>query len=35
MNKILQTILKNIVNENHTDWDDKLHSALWAYRTTF
>ena len=34
-NKILQTILKKIVNENRTDWDDKLQSALWAYRTTF
>ena len=33
--KTLQTILKKIVNENRTDWDDKLHSALWAYRTTF
>ena len=27
-NKILQTILKKIMNENHTDWDDKLPSAL-------
>ena len=34
-NKTLQTILKKIVNENRTDWDDKLHNALWAYRTTF
>ena len=34
-NKILQTILKKIVNENRTDWDDKLQSALWAYHTTF
>ena len=34
-NKTLQTILKRIVNENHTCWDDMLHSALWAYRTTF
>ena len=32
-NKILQTILKKIVNENRTNWDDKLHNALWAYRT--
>ena len=31
----MQTILKKIVNENRTDWDDKLHSALWAYRATF
>ena len=26
-NKILQMILKKIVNENRTDWDDKLQSA--------
>ena len=35
MNKTLQNILKKIVNENRTDWDDKLHNALWPYRTTF
>ena len=35
MNKILQTILKKIVNENRTDSDDKLQSELWAYHTTF
>ena len=34
-NKTLQNILKKIVNENRTGWDDKLHSALWAYRTAF
>ena len=34
-NKTLQTILKKIVNEHRIDWDDKLHNALWAYRTTF
>ena len=34
-NKTLQTILKMIVNENRTDWDQKLHSALWAYRTLY
>ena len=34
-NKILQMILKKIVDENHTDWDKKLHSALWAYQTTY
>ena len=28
-------ILKKIVNENRTDWDQKLHSALWAYKTTY
>ena len=34
-NKTLQTILIEIVNENRTDWDTKLHSALWAYRTSY
>ena len=34
-NKTLQTILKKIVNENRTDWDQKLQSALWAYRTSY
>ena len=34
-NKTLQNILKKIVNENRTDWDTKLHSALWAYRTSY
>ena len=34
-NKMLQTILKKIVNENRTDWDTKLQSALWAYRTSY
>ena len=30
-NKTLQNILRKIVNKNRTDWDTKLHSALWAY----
>ena len=34
-NKILQTILKKIMNENRMDWDTKLHSALWAYQTSY
>src|SRR5512137_2358533 len=34
-NKTLQNILRKIVNENRTDWDTKLHSALWAYRTVY
>ena len=34
-NKTLQNILRKIVNENRTDWDTKLHSALWAYRTAY
>ena len=23
------------MNENRTDWDTKLNSAIWAYRTSF
>ena len=34
-NKTLQNILRKIVNENCTDWDTKLSSALWAYMTSF
>ena len=34
-NKKLQMILKKIVNENRTDWDQKLNSALWAYQTSY
>ena len=34
-NNTLQNILKKIVNQNWTDWDDKLHNALWAYHTMF
>ena len=34
-NKTLQNILKKIFNENRTNWDTKLHSALWAYRTSY
>lgn len=26
-------MLQNIVEANHTDWDHKLHCALWACRT--
>ena len=28
-------ILKKIGNENRTYWDQKLNSALWAYRTSY
>ena len=34
-NKTLQNILRKIVNEHRTNWDKKLNSALWAYRTSF
>ena len=28
-------ILTNIVNENRMDWDQKLHSTVWAYRVAY
>ena len=34
-NKTLQNVLKKIVNEHRTNWDTKLHSALWAYITSY
>ncbi|MCO5580788.1 hypothetical protein L7F22_034659 [Adiantum nelumboides] len=34
-NKILVTVLTKIVNESRADWDQKLHSALWAYRVAY
>ena len=34
-NKVLLAILKKLVNENRTDWDEKLYSALWAFRTSY
>ncbi|MCO5577836.1 hypothetical protein L7F22_049587 [Adiantum nelumboides] len=33
--KILVTVLSKIVNESRVDWDQKLHSALWAYRVAY
>ena len=35
INKTLQTRIKKIVNENHTDWDQKLNNVVWAYRTSY
>ena len=34
-NKILQNILKKIVAQHRQDWEMMLHSALWAFRTTY
>lgn len=34
-NKILLKIIRKIVSENKYDWDQKLDSALWAFRTAF
>ena len=35
MNKILCTTLTKIVENSRTDWELKLHSALWAYWVAF
>lgn len=34
-NKVLIRILKKIVSENRSDWDTKLDSALWSFRTAY
>ncbi|MCO5599314.1 hypothetical protein L7F22_053415 [Adiantum nelumboides] len=34
-NKVLMRILKEIVSEKKLDWDDKLDSAVWAFRIAF
>ena len=34
-NKVFKTVLTKMVNANHTDWDTKLHTALWAYQTAY
>jgi hypothetical protein len=34
-NKVLSSILTKICEVKRNDWEHKLHSALWAYRTAF
>jgi transposase InsO family protein len=34
-NKQIKNILQKIVSEMGTTWKDKLHDALWAYRTAY
>ena len=34
-NKVIKIALTKMVNANRTDWDTKLHAALWAYRTAY
>jgi transposase InsO family protein len=35
LNKQIKNILHKTVNEMGIAWKDKLHEALWAYRTTY
>jgi hypothetical protein len=34
-NKVTEDILTKTMREHHKDWSDRLHEALWAYRTTW
>jgi transposase InsO family protein len=34
-NKFIEAILTKIVREHCRDWYDRLHEAVWAYRTTW
>ena len=34
-NKILGAILLKIVGDKRSDWELKLHAALWAYRVAY
>jgi hypothetical protein len=34
-NKQIKNIIQKTINEMETAWKDKLHGALWAYRTTY
>jgi hypothetical protein len=34
-NKVIEAILTKTVRENRKDWSERLHEALWAYRTTW
>lgn len=35
MNKVLCTALTKVVEGSRSDWEKKLHSVLWAYRTAY
>lgn len=35
INKVLVRILKKIVSTGRSDWDEKLDSALWSFRTAY
>jgi hypothetical protein len=34
-NKVIDILLTKLVNEKRSDWDNHLHTILYAYRTTF
>ena len=31
-NKVIEAILTKTIQSSHTDWEDRLPEALWAYR---
>lgn len=35
INKVLENILMNIVENHYQNWAEKLSKALWEYRTTW
>jgi hypothetical protein len=32
---IIGLLVTKLMNENHTNWDERLHIILYVYRTTF
>jgi hypothetical protein len=34
-NKVIGSLFIKLVNENYTNWDEHLHTILYAYRRTF
>jgi hypothetical protein len=34
-NKVLEAILRKIINSKHIDWDVKLPTVLWAYQNSY
>ncbi len=35
INKVISLFFTKLVNENHVDWDENLHTILYVYRTKF
>ena len=34
-NTVIEAILTKTIQSSHTDWEDRLPKALWAYRTSW